>query len=601
MAGSFQIVIASLLVVSSLCQWLAWRVKLPAIIFLLLSGIIAGPILGLLDPDKLLGDLLLPFVSLSVAVILFEGSLTLKFKEILGLEAVVRNMVSYGMLVTWGITAVATRYAIGLSWELSFLFGAVTVVTGPTVIVPMLRTVRPTPAVANILRWEGIVIDPIGASLAVLVYEFIIAGGGEQAVGHTLLVVGEIVTIGAIIGASSGYVFGLLIRRHLLPEFLHNLTSLSLVFGSYVLSNTLQPESGLVTVTIMGVMLANMEDVYMDDILYFKESLSILLISLLFIMLAARLDPDSLMELSWSALFILLAIQFLARPLNVQVSALRSKLSWPERHLLAWIAPRGIIAAAVAAFFAIKLEHAGYAQARLIVPLTFFVIIGTVLLQSFTARPVARWLGVAEPEPKGFLLVGANIVARSIARALMQNGFSVLIADTSRENLIQARMEGARTYLGNPISEHAEQNMDLIGIGTMLALTPHESMNVAAALHYRMELGRNNVFFIQTTPVDKSSDRVTISRKIHNEILFGRDITYSSLAAALAEGGKISTTKFTEKFSFDEFMKKNKELAIPLFAIDNKDGLNIFTERRRVHPEPGWSLIYLYTKEQKAS
>jgi len=596
--GNFLIVIACLFTVCSLCQWIAWRVKLPAIIFLLISGLLAGPVFGLLDPDKLLGDLFFPFVSLSVAIILFEGSLTLKFKEILGLQAVVRNMVSYGMLVTWIITAVSARYAVGLTWELSFLFGAVTVVTGPTVIVPMLRTVRPTAAVSNILRWEGIVIDPIGASLAVLVYEFIISGGGQRALGHTLLTVGEIISVGAIIGVASGYAFGLLIRHHWLPEFLHNITTLSLIFGTFVLSNILQPESGLVTVTIMGIMLANMDDVDMKDILNFKENLSILLISLLFILLAARLDPDSLINLGWSTVIVLLAIQFIAHPLNVHVSALGSKLSWSERHLLAWIAPRGIVAAAISALFAIQLENAGYADAGLLVPLTFSVIIATVLLQSTTARPIAQLLGVAEPEPRGFLLIGANIVARSIAKELIRNGLHVLIADTSRENLMKARMDGARTYLGNPISEHADHNLDLIGIGSMLAITPHQSMNVAAVLHYRLELGRNNVFLIETAPTDKITDRVTLSRKINTEILFGRDITYSSLASALSEGGEIRTAKLTSEFGYDEFAQKYDSQATPLFAIDPRERFHIVTEKKRIHPEAGWFIIYLFEKKE---
>jgi NhaP-type Na+/H+ or K+/H+ antiporter len=598
MSGDFLIVIASLFVLCSLCQWIAWRVKLPAIIFLLISGIFAGPVFGLLEPDKLLGDLFFPFVSLSVAVILFEGSLTLQFKEILGLQAVVRNMVSYGMLVTWVITAVAARHAVGLSWELSFLFGAITVVTGPTVIVPMLRTVRPSASVANILRWEGIVIDPIGASLAVLVYEFIISGGGQQALGHTLLTFGEIVLIGAIVGIASGYVFGLLIRHHWLPEYLHNIATLSLVFGTFVLSNFLQPESGLVTVTIMGIMLANMKDVYIKDILNFKESLSIILISLLFVMLAARLEPESIMALGWSAIVIFLAIQFLARPLNVQVSALGSKLSWPERHLLAWIAPRGIVAAAISALFAIQLEKAGYADASLLVPLTFSVIVATVLLQSITARPIALWLGVAEPEPKGFLIIGANIVGRAIARVLVESGLRVLITDTSRENLMRARMEGMQTYLGNPISEHADHNLDLIGIGGMLAITPHESMNVAAALHYRMELGRINVFFIQTAPADKIPDRVTLSHKINREILFGRDITYSSLASALASGGEIRTRRITPEYSFENFLEQHGARAILLFGVDQGDSLHVVTEKRSIHPEPGWSVIFLLKKQK---
>lgn len=589
------IVIACLFVVSSLCQWMAWRVKLPAIIFLLLTGILVGPVLGVLHPDRLMGDLFFPFVSLSVAIILFEGSLTLKFRDILGLQAVVRNMVSFGMLVTWFITAVTARYAVGLSWEVAFLFGAINVVTGPTVIVPMLRTVRPSVSISNILRWEGIVIDPIGASLAVLVYGFIISGGGKMAWGHTMLTFGQIIAVGAIIGGVSGYLFGLLLRHHWLPEFLHNVATLSLVFGVFVVSNFLQPEAGLVTVTVMGMWLANMEDVHIGDILYFKESLSILLISLLFILLAARLDVASFAKLGWSALLVFVAVQFLARPLNVMVSALGSKLTWPERHLLAWIAPRGIVAAAISALFAIQLEKAGFADAGFLVPLTFLVIIGTVLLQSFTARPIANWLGVAEPEPKGFLIIGANIVARSVALVLVENGLRVLLADSSRNNISKAKMEGLTTYLGNPISEHADRHLDLVGIGGMLALSPHESVNVAAVMHYRMEFGRNNVFIVQAKTGDELMTRQKLSPQRSGEILFGSEVTYTYLAAILARGaGEIRTTKLTENFGFVAFFEKHGKRAVPLFAIDPKGRFSIFTEKRRISPGAGWSVIYLF-------
>jgi Trk K+ transport system NAD-binding subunit len=458
----------------------------------------------------------------------------------------------------------------------------------------MLRTVRPTAAVSNILRWEGIVVDPIGASLAVLVYEFIISGGGQQAMGHTLLIFGQIVMVGLVIGLCLGYVFGLLLRHHWLPEFLQNVATLSLVFGAFALANNLQPESGLVAVTVMGMLLANMKDVDIQDILDFKESLSVLLISLLFILLAARLDLGTLRELGWSTLLVFLAIQFLARPLNVMVSALGSKLTWPERHLLAWIAPRGIVAAAIAALFAIQLENNGFTDAGLLVPLTFSVIIGTVLLQSFTARPLAQWLGVAEPEPKGFLFIGANIVARAMAKALVQNGLRVLVADPSRSDISAAKMDGIATYLGNPISEHADRHLDLVGIGGMLAITPHESMNVAAVLHYRMELGRNNVFMVQTKQADKTPERMSLPAQVRESIIFENKVTYAYLASLLQKGGEIRTTKLTEKFSFDQFIEKQGEQALLLFAIDTKERFHIFADKPQAKPDAGWSVLYLF-------
>ncbi len=590
------LIVAGLVVVCALCQWLAWRVKLPAIIFLLLVGILSGPVLGLFDPQALLGELFFPFVSLSVAIILFEGSLTLKFREILGLEKVVRNMVSIGMVVTWLITAFAVHFALDLSWQLSFLFGAITVVTGPTVIVPMLRTVRPTASVSNILRWEGIVIDPIGASLAVLVYEFIVSAGGQAALGHTLLTFAEIILIGSFIGAGGGYLFGLLLRHHWLPEFLHNVSALALVLGSFALANHLQEESGLITVTVLGVWLANMRDVDTEEILDFKESLSILLISLLFILLAARLEWATFRELGWAALWVFLAIQFLARPLNILVSTYRSKLSWPERHLLAWIAPRGIVAAAISALFALQLQAVGFEDARLLVPLTFLVIIGTVLLQSTTARLMALWLGVAEPEPRGFLIIGANDVARILGQALVKNGLRVKLADTDWDKVYKAKMAGLPTYLGNPISEHAERHLDLIGIGRMLALADLDSINLAAALHYRMELGKNNVYVLQSQPAEDLARSLRVSASRRGRTLFGAEVTYDMLSTAFAAGAQVRTTQLTESFGMDQLFATHGEQTVPLFAIDPRERIYVFCAEQTISAEAGWSIISLVEK-----
>ncbi len=588
---------AGIFVVGSLCQWLAWWVKLPAIIFLLLTGILLGPVFNLVSPDHLLGPLLFPFISLSVAVILFEGSLTLRYKEIVGLQKVVRNMTSIGMLVTWAITTVVTHLVLPLSWELCLLFGAISVVTGPTVIAPMLRTVRPTQSVSNILRWEGIVIDPIGASLAVLVYEFIIAGGGQGALGHTMLNLARIVLVGFSVGAVGGYTFGLVLRQHLLPEFLHNIGALALVFGTFALSNMLQPEAGLVTVTVMGVWLANMPGVDVEDILDFKESLSVLLISLLFIVLAARLEFSSMQQIGWPALWIFLAIQFLARPLNVMVSTMGSTLSWPERHLLAWVAPRGIIAAAVAALFAMQLQKAGIANAAMLVPLTFFIIIGTVLLQSFTARSIAIWLGVAEPEPRGCLLIGANSVARAIGVALKKGGFRVLLADSSWEHISAARMDGLATYFGNPISEHADRHLDMVGLGRMLALSPRAELNIGAAMHHRIDLGVNNIFILQTKAALQVSDKHQIVNQRRGHILFGEQVSYSALLHKLEQGWEIHATKLTDTFNFDQWSTKHTGLAIPLFAVDNKHNLRLFCVDMKLSPQSGWQLYSLLPPE----
>ncbi|MGV1098038.1 cation:proton antiporter [Thiovibrio sp. JS02] len=586
--------LAAVVFAGMLCQWIAWRVKLPAILFLLFAGIIAGPLTGWLDSDALFGDLLFPFISLAVAVILFEGSLTLRFHQIAGLERVVRNMISFGMLVTWLITAAATRLVFDFPWGLALLFGAITTVTGPTVIVPMLRTVRPTAAVANILRWEGIVIDPVGATLAVLVYEFILAGSGGDALGHTLLAFARLIGLGLFLGSLAGYLYGGILRRHWLPEFLRNVATLGLVIFVFAFSNSIQHESGLLTVTVMGIWLANMREVSLEEILDFKESLSVLLISVLFIVLAARLDFERFIHLGWQVIFIFLSIQFLSRPLGVMLSALGSKLSWPERHLLAWIAPRGIVAAAISALFAIKLQAAGHGEAELLVPLTFSVIIGTVVLQSATARFIASRLGVAEPEPRGFLVIGANLVARTIGKALLQAGFRVLLVDSSWEKISKARMEGLETYYGEPVSEHADRNLDLVGIGKLLALSPRGALNTLSCMHYRMELGAREVFAIQTAAdLEMTTERKAVSRK-QWRVLFGPEVTFAGLATALTqEGWAVRGTTLGENFDFAAYQRRYGQGVIPLFAVTPKGRIEVFTVEDRLIPQPGWTVISL--------
>lgn len=590
--------IALVFIFCALCQVAAWRVRMPPILFLLLAGILAGPVLGAIRPEAFLGDLFFPFVSLSVAIILFEGSLNLKLKEIRGLHRVVRNMVSYGMAVTWLITTLVTRLLLDVSWEVATLFGAIMVVTGPTVVAPILRTVRPVPSVANILKWESIVIDPIGASLAVLVFEFIYIGGGQQAVGHSLITFSQLLIVGSLIGVTAGYLFGLCLRYHVIPEFLHNVCALGLVFGSFALSNALQPESGLVTVTVFGLWLTNMKGVDLEHILAFKETLSILLISLLFIVLAARIDLAALQQLGWKALLICLVVQFLARPLCVIVSTLGSTLSKAERYFMAWIAPRGIVAAAIASLFALELENYGYGDAIILVPLTFTVIIFTVLLQSLTAVPIANLLRVTLPEPDGFLIIGSNQLARAIARSLLELDIKVMIADSSREGIARAEEADIPVYRGNPLSEHATYNLEMDGLGTLLALSAHESENVAAIFHYRQEFGKNNIYALLPTPATKRNND-TVKRRtmpqLRGKTLFSDKVGYQQLLGMIERGATVRRISLEDTFDANDFHKNYGQEAVPLFGIDPRNKAHCFSTEDRLQMGKGWKIIYLGT------
>ena len=593
MSESIMIAFAGIGLLAIASQWLAWWVKLPAILFLLLAGIVAGPVTGWLDPDAMYGDLLMPVVSLSVGLILFEGALTLKFAELKGIGKVVRRLVSSGMLLTWLVIGIAAKFMLGLTWDMAMLFGALVVVTGPTVIASMLRTVRPNVAISNILRWEGIVIDPIGALLAVLVFEFIISRAAGDAILHTLITFGQVVGVGSLIGVAFGYGMGLILRHHWMPEYLHNMGTLLFVFAAFTISSVVANESGLLAVTVMGIWLANMKQVPIEDLLEFKESLSILFISGLFIVLAARIDLSELLHVGPGVVGVLLVVQFVARPLNIFFSTFGSGLTFRDKLLLSWIAPRGIVAAAISSLFAMKLADAGYAEANLLVTLTFLVILFTVVLQSFTAGYIARWLGVCDPEPKGVLFIGANLVARGLAQQLDRHGFRTLLIDHSVDYIRKARMLGLSTYLGSPVSAHASRHLDLAGIGSMMGMSQRSEMNTLAAMHYRHEFGRNRIYSLQTMKESMATERHVAADQQRGQILFGEDVNFGMLADILAKEGRFRSTRITEAFTYERYLETHRNRVIPLFVITEKKELVSMVAGRKLKPGKGSIVIAL--------
>ncbi len=596
MTENIMLAIAVIGILGSMAQWLAWWLKLPSILLLLLLGIVLGkPVTGLIDPDLLFGDLLFPMVSLAVSVILFEGALTLNFREIKGLESVVRRMVTVGMVVTWLTIAAATHWLLDLPWLLSLLFGSLVVVTGPTVIVPMLRILKLNKKVANVLRWEGIVIDPLGALLAVLVFNFIVSSQqGTGGIIDVALDFGWILLVGGALGAIAGAFMGLVLRRHWLPEYLHNVFTLTLVFAVFAISDVLAHESGLLTVTVMGMWLANSKNTPIEDILNFKESLTVLLISGLFIILAARLDLDQFLQIGWLSIVLFLVIQFIARPLKIMVSTWGSDLTFKEKVILSWIAPRGIVAAAVSALFALKLEKQGYDEASLMVSLTFMVIIGTVVFQSATAGFLAKKLGVSNPESKGILVVGSNPVAVAIAEALNKHGFECLLTDSHWRYIKDARMKDIKTYYGNVVSEHADHHLDLIGIGKLIGVSMNNDLNLLAAAKYKNELGVANIFALNSEE-NKDETKHAISREGRARNLFSSEVTYANLASFLSQGAKIKTTLFTQEYGHEAYLAQHGKNVIPLFGISPEGKrLKVFTRAQSIEKlSADWKVVGL--------
>lgn len=577
-----------IMLLGMLSQWIGWKLRLPAILFLLLVGIVLGPILNWLNPDDLLGDLLFPFVSIGVAIILFEGSLTLRFSEIKGVKYYIRNLTTIGVFVTWMVMAVSAHYLASLNWPMAFLFGAIVTVTGPTVIMPMLRSMKITERVGSVLRWEGIIIDPIGAMLAILVYVFIVSSANHTDILITFL---ELIAIGSFLGLLGGWILAKCLKNHWIPNYLTNFFSLTVVLMMFTIANQISHESGLVAVTVMGIYLANQKEISMHSILDFKEHLTVLLVSLLFIVLAARMDFELLFSLSWSALLLVVIAQFVARPLSVFISTLGGKeLKLNELILLSWISPRGIVAAAISALFAIRLEENGVYGAGILLPLVFIMIMGTVLFQSLTAGFLARKLKLSHIETQGALIVGGNKVSIAIAEALKDQGLEVMIATQNRAVDKEAKMLGIKTYYGDLLSKKAEIYLDFNPYKFMLLMDFKSELHPLYYTHFRADFGPENIYALSTIPASEISEEKSLSTKLNPRVLFGDEVTWSKLSHLIRQGAEVRVTNITDNFTFKNYQEYWQEKAVPLFAISPKEELYIFAEDSSIKIEPRWKI-----------
>ena len=490
--------LASLLFLGVGSQWLAWKLRLPSIVTLIAVGLIAGPITGLLSPDRLLGEFLQPLVSLSVAIILFEGGLSLELSELKESETLksVRRLVLFGATITWiMVTALAVKL-LGFQLELALLLAAILVVTGPTVILPLLRQVGLGGRVRAILKWEGMINDPVGAVLAIVVFEAI--RGGYISNFETIALTGFFRTI--LLAAVGGVLFAqalaFCLRRFWIPDHLQAPLALGAALLLFGLCDVVQPESGLAAVTVMGLSLAHARDVSLLHIRRFKEDLSVLLISTLFVVLSARLDLEALINIKSEWVLFTLLVVVLVRPVAVLLSTAGSGLSWKEKAYLCAVGPRGIVAAAIASVFSLELEGSGYRGVEDLMTITFLVIGGSVAFSGLIATPLARWLDLAQPGKGTLLLVGAHKRARALAKALKDGGVPILMVDTNCKNIHEAHKEGLDAIRGDILSSELEAKLDFNDIGTLLALLPNDEVNSLAVIKYRSELGAANVFRI---------------------------------------------------------------------------------------------------------
>ncbi len=589
------IYLAAVLGLGVAAQWLAWRARLPAILVLLVLGFAMGQFaFGYAaetfgsSVDELLGrELLFSAVSLSVAVILFEGGLSLRISEVRETGRAVLGLVTVGVMVTWALSWAAARWILGFDNATAALAGAILVVSGPTVIVPLLRHVRPVRRVGSLVKWEGIVNDPIGAVLAVLVFEATLAVGPREAVADVLGAIVATVAVGCGIALAAAIVLVLLLRRFLVPDYLQSAVFLATVVVAFTASNSVQHESGLVAVTLLGVILANQKAVTIKHVVEFKENLRVLLISVLFVVLASRLQFDDLSALGWRGLALLGVLVLVVRPAAVFLSTVRTGLAWRERLFLSWIAPRGIVAAAVASVFALHVENA-----ERLVPLVFLVIVGTVTIYGLTAAPLARWLKIADPNPQGILFAGASEFVRAMATAVQEAGYSVMLIDTNSRNIAAARMAGLPTCWANVLSGYVREELDFGGIGRFAAMTPNDVVNALAAEEFIELFGRANVSqFAPKTP--EAERREPVSSERLGRLLFDGQIGHAELSARVAAGAVVKTTSLTDDFDYDAFRELYGPSAIILAVIEPSGELTLSTADQPIAPKSGQTVMAL--------
>ncbi|HEX4131610.1 MAG TPA: sodium:proton antiporter [Pirellulales bacterium] len=589
--------LAGLLVLGIGAQWLAWRLRIPAILLLLVTGFAVGPgmqALGrekLIDPAALFGDLLPALVSLSVAVVLFEGGLSLNFAQLKQAGRVILLLVTIGAAITCAVSALAARWLLGMPWPLAWLLGSILSVTGPTVIGPLLRHVRPIGHTGPILKWEGIVIDPIGAILTVLVFEAILRESQQRAWLAALEGMGWIVLVGGIVGVVTALLLTWAFRRYFIPDYLQNAMTLATVVAGFAAANQFASESGLLAVTVMGLVLGNQHRVKLAHITEFKENLSIMLVSGLFIVLASRLSIEQVRSTSLPAVAFTALLILVARPLAVAVSTLRSSLSWRERLFLAWMAPRGIVAASVASLFALRLQRANYPGSSDLVPVVFTVIVGTVIVYGLTAPWLSRRLSLSATRP-GFLIAGANRVAQAIAAALQAEGQTVLLVESRFDLTSQARLHGLPALYGSVLSQFVQEQIELTGIGRLLALTPNEEVNSLAAMRYSRVFGHEQVF--QVAPdTGQGGRKEKVAPELQGRGLFAEGVTYDDLESRIDAGHVIKRTLITETFTFADFQALHGEAALPLFVVEASGNVDPAVAEGPIAPQPGQALVSL--------
>lgn len=540
-------------------QWFAWRFRLPAIVIMLAAGLVVGPVLGIVQPMRDIGPIASSLVSLAVAVILFEGGLTLDFRKLGDARTGVFRLVLIGAPIGWLLSAMALHYVAGLSWASSSVFGGIMIVTGPTVIAPLLRQARLTGRPAKLLQWEAILADPIGALAAVFAFGVVQIGAEtldpNAAAMHFVL--GTI--FAGVLGLAVGYLVARGFREGWVPEYMKVPVLFVVLLAVFAISDLMLHESGLLAVTVMGVVIANADLPSFEELRRFKEHATILLVSGVFILLAASMDFATLQHLNWRAIAFILTIIVIVRPLTVLISLIGTKLPRNEKLLIALTGPRGVVLVAVAGLFAQRLTEAGVEDGAVVAPLAFALVLATVVLHGFSLAPLARKLGLAGEELQGMILVGGSRFTTGLAEALTKAGMPVIVTDANRARLLDARRIGIEIFYGDILSEAAEHQVELLSYRTIIAATENDAYNTLVTTDFGPEFGRENCWQIGRAKAENA--RHALPTQLGGRPFAGGR-TYEQLEALMAGGWTIRITRLTEEFGVKHWREKNPEALI---------------------------------------
>ena len=598
--------LAGIIILGIIAQWVAWRLKLPAILPLILIGLFVGPVSTLftdhgekwIEPiwngEKGLfpGEGLYYFVSLAISIILFEGGLTLKRSEIANVGPVITKLITLGSVVTFFGAGVAAHFVFGLTWQVSFLISGLIIVTGPTVITPILRNIPLKKDVSAVLKWEGILIDPIGALVAVLVFEFISVGEGEAYTQTALIEFGKILLFGTTFGFTFAHALAFAIKKNFIPHYLLNVVSLSVVLLVFVESDIFAHESGLLAVVVMGLVMGNINLPNLKELLYFKESLSVLLISILFILLAANINIQELeLIFNWQMVVLLAIIVFVIRPLGVFLSTAGSDLKFKEKLFISWVGPRGIVAAGIASLFGSKLLANGEPGAEYITPIVFTVVLGTVLLNATTARLFAKMVGVFLTKSEGILIIGASKASRLIAGYLQQNKRHVVLIDNNQANIDKAKKMGLEAMTANIYSDSLTDNIELNDMGYLMALTGNSDINMFAIKKFKDQFGENGSFRLVT------GDEMIDPENNPKEGLFSHTDDFIKLMEASRKYPSIHEIELKDKEHYEGLIEitKSDENMVPIFLKTQDGDLKIIPSFSKEFEDiaEGSKLVYL--------